>query len=263
MSMSLWHFVQDGQKAGPVNRDEIAASYADGRIADDTLVWTPGMSQWRPLSEVHELRAFLESLRIVPPPIPPSQGHEDSSAQTHASAGSDNRERSATSAERWTEAISPWRRWYARILDLSLFAIVGSLMVPSDLWPENNFVTGLLIAVAWMPLETIMVAARGRTPGKALLGLRVTHFVPGARLTVGQSATRAWLAFVSGQGLGIPFVALFTQIYQHQRIARGEPVSYDEGRSRVYGEPLSPLRWLASIALGAGILMLMSSDIRK
>ena len=109
-----------------------------------------------------------------------------------------------------------------------------------------------------MPIKAILLASRGKTPEKALLNLRVTHLKSDAKLTIRQAASRTLLAFVSGQGFGIPLVTLFTQIYQYQRIAKGQPVSYAENQARVFGTTLNSDRWVVAIGAGAVVLFLIA-----
>jgi uncharacterized RDD family membrane protein YckC len=257
MTTVLWHYVDAGQKQGPVSRDEIASRYASGQISDSTLVWSAGMSQWRPVAEVYELYAHLESLRLTPPPIPTS---DDSAKRPHARvepnlASEPSRQ---PSVDDWTEAVSPWRRWFARIADIAIFGTLLGLALPKEVWSDNELANGWIITLGLFPVEAVLIAARGTTPGKALMNLRVTHFDGKSRLTIGQSATRAWGALVSGQGLGIPIVTLFTQIIQYRRISNGRPVSYDENHSRVFGGPVGAGRAILVVAVAALVLLLIA-----
>ncbi len=43
-----WYYARAHKKMGPVEEREFMALVEKGRIADDTMVWRPGMSQWRP-----------------------------------------------------------------------------------------------------------------------------------------------------------------------------------------------------------------------
>jgi uncharacterized RDD family membrane protein YckC len=259
MTTVLWHYVAAGQKQGPVSRDDIAARYSAGQISDSTLVWSAGMSQWRPLIEVYDLYAYLESLRLTPPPIPNAEFRQGT---THSHAGPEPeptcQPKMQAPAAEWTEAVSPWRRWFARLADVTLFGTMLALVVPSRFWFDNELANSWVITVAWLPLEILFIGARGTTPGKALMNLRVSHFDAKSRLTLGQSAARAWGALVAGQGLGIPIVSLVTQINQYRRIADGRPVSYDENNSRVFGGPLGAGRALLAVAVAALVLFLIA-----
>ena len=63
-----WHVVQDGRARGPLSRDELAAEARARRFECDTLVWCPGMSDWKPASEVPGVANLTG-----PPPVPPTK----------------------------------------------------------------------------------------------------------------------------------------------------------------------------------------------
>lgn len=55
---------------GPVPIAEIGRLIRGGTIRRDTLVWYPGMPDWRPASQVNELASFFGA--AAPPPRPPA-----------------------------------------------------------------------------------------------------------------------------------------------------------------------------------------------
>jgi membrane protease subunit (stomatin/prohibitin family) len=61
----VWHRVENGRAVGPCDLASLARAAAEGRLARDTLVWSPGMPGWRPAGEVAALAAILG-----PPPVP-------------------------------------------------------------------------------------------------------------------------------------------------------------------------------------------------
>lgn len=60
-----WHYVREGERAGPVDRDTLADLLRRGSLGRDTLVWCAGMPDWRPASRVDGLADLFE-----PPPVP-------------------------------------------------------------------------------------------------------------------------------------------------------------------------------------------------
>ncbi len=64
---SSWYFVKDGQRNGPMRREELDARVAEGLVNGDTLVWRPGMAAWDKASSVAELGV---PALPVPPPLP-------------------------------------------------------------------------------------------------------------------------------------------------------------------------------------------------
>ena len=45
-----WYYVKDGQAAGPVPDEALAAQFRGGFIVPTTLIWRSGMKEWQPLS---------------------------------------------------------------------------------------------------------------------------------------------------------------------------------------------------------------------
>jgi len=50
--MSTWHYTKDGQAVGPIPFESLRQLAAQGELPDGTLVWTQGMPNWVPPSEV-------------------------------------------------------------------------------------------------------------------------------------------------------------------------------------------------------------------
>jgi hypothetical protein len=65
-----------GHQVGPMSIDELAANIRSGTAGPDTLVFGPGMKEWRRLADVAELAAILASGRSNgdSPPIPSIPG---------------------------------------------------------------------------------------------------------------------------------------------------------------------------------------------
>ncbi|HFE48066.1 MAG TPA: SPFH domain-containing protein [Chromatiaceae bacterium] len=66
---AAYHVAIDGKTQGPFGADELKRLAADGKLGDTTLVWTDGMSDWRPAAEVDALKPLLGP--ATPPPLPP------------------------------------------------------------------------------------------------------------------------------------------------------------------------------------------------
>lgn len=65
----VWHIAQDGQAVGPYGRGHLGRLVADGGLARDSLVWSPGMDGWTAAGEVPDL-ATLFTVQPPPPPLP-------------------------------------------------------------------------------------------------------------------------------------------------------------------------------------------------
>jgi hypothetical protein len=52
MSEQQWYYVQAGQQCGPVSETVLLGLFGEGKLGPDTLVWSPGIEDWRPASEI-------------------------------------------------------------------------------------------------------------------------------------------------------------------------------------------------------------------
>jgi len=67
-SAEQWFVGWNGQQLGPFDRAQLAQRAAGGELRPDTLIWTAGMAQWTPASQVAQVAPLLAN---VPPPLPP------------------------------------------------------------------------------------------------------------------------------------------------------------------------------------------------
>lgn len=63
--MEKWHVYLRGQQIGPVDESELPSM----GITPDTLVWRPGMTDWRPASQMPELSYLFTNSQSTPPPF--------------------------------------------------------------------------------------------------------------------------------------------------------------------------------------------------
>lgn len=151
-----------------------------------------------------------------------------------------------------------WRRLFARTFDmwwqipLVIFVVTVSLglAVPSFLeWAQiqrgNQLMVMVSVPLAFI-LDALLLARFGRSPGKALLGLRLVT-KGGKHLGYGAAIRRNLLLWVAGLGLTIPLISLAAMSFQGWRVANGEDTIYDAGRYRVEARPLGWGRWLGFI----------------
>lgn len=129
------------------------------------------------------------------------------------------REEAVLEADRDPVRIFPWRRLFARELDLSIYAALVTVIL--QLTTRMNFVrTGTLLPtiiglLLMTGAEILMLHLWGTTPGKALFGLKILR-EDGSRLSWGDAAQRTMLVMVffgGGLLLGQIPVPLFAFIY--------------------------------------------------
>lgn len=219
--MSSWYFVKDGQRNGPMRREELDAHIAAGAVGGDTLVWRPGLAAWVPASQLAELG--------VPPPVPPpplpapaaesgfapseaSDGGSEFAAGAPAAAFAPGAEKAVAAAPR-LEFAAFRSRLAAKLVDIVLLAGIGrgvewgvTRWVYSGVMPAPPDWAGFLEALVWLVSINTLVAMvytvffqrlHEGTPGKRLLGLRVVR-ADGSRLSVARSFGRYWAEQLTG-----------------------------------------------------------------
>jgi uncharacterized RDD family membrane protein YckC len=198
------------------------------------------------------------------PPGPEARGRAGNKA-----AGKDS---SASAAA----ALECLRRFFARAIDTLSLGVVGAIVA----WhyatrsgiggPEMPDLLGsapaplalwLIAFLVMVPLEALMLAVAGTTPGKALLGLRVVAG-DGGRASPLASVRRALDVYLRGLGLGIPVLAFFTMLVAGARRLNHGRTHWDQAAgTAVVAAPLSGGRWqlalmvfiAAWVALSAGL----------
>ncbi len=130
----------------------------------------------------------------------------------------------------------PWRRFFARSLDLSLCSLLWmAVCLFLFRWhPDNTWLIRLLNSyVAYgilLVLEPVLLCTWGYTPGKWIFGLAVRSPL-GQKLTWGKAVDRTWGVFARGEGYGIPFYRLWRKYKCYCQCKDGEPEAWEEDTS--------------------------------
>lgn len=105
MQDEWWYSIGDARK-GPASLDALRQLLLEGKVAKTTLVWKEGLASWAPISEVPDLQQQV--VRAVPPELPKPTAREH--LITLPLAG-------------------PWRRFFARLVDLWVIALPTGFVV--------------------------------------------------------------------------------------------------------------------------------------
>ena len=132
----------------------------------------------------------------------------------------------------------PWRRFFARALDLSLAGILWSALqylVLHWYWPEfglMGFADTLVSAWgAWLfllVLEPILLCTWGYTPGKRLLRLKV-RLEDGSKLDLERAVIRTAWIFLRGFALNIPFLNILCLGTCYDKCVKDQVMPWDQG----------------------------------
>lgn len=126
----------------------------------------------------------------------------------------------------------PWRRFFARGIDLSIFGLIPFVALcwavvyyfPNKAMGfaeaiQNPFIVTILLVGLWIPIEANLLSVLGNTPGKWLFGISVRS-TSGSSLSFSQALERSFRVAIQGLGLGIPVLSLFTQLFAYRRLTK-------------------------------------------
>ena len=148
---------------------------------------------------------------------------------------------------------SPWVRYFARSLDLSLYVTLWDALLALGFHiniMEMGFagiILNIIVPVCILLLvEPLMLSRFGTTPGKFVFGLRVTAET-GARLTHREALHRTWTVIRRGSGFLIPIYELIREYKSYKACKRGETLDWEEETLLWLDEGRVPLGILATI----------------
>lgn len=159
----------------------------------------------------------------------------------------------------------PWRRFWARYLDLMLMALVWQVLqfqvlrwyVPT-FWFRDQLQTAVSVSMSWVLLllmEPLLLCTWGYTPGKWLLGLQVRRLDDGRKPTWFQAADRLFLVLWRGQGLCIPLYREWRSWTCYEDCINGKPLPWEED-TRCIPQPLRRGRWVVWAGCVAAVMAL-------
>lgn len=148
------------------------------------------------------------------------------------------------------------RRLLARLFDE--WGLLFLLLTAIALTGRNpSLASGLAIEFAveaiWLFLEPLLLCLFGTTPGKALLGLRITGR-NGEKLTYAEGFTRHLLLLWHGEGLFIPIWSWIQMFRTASRCWNDEPQPWDEGTAYT-AAPFRPLRHAGAMVLASAVIL--------
>lgn len=174
----------------------------------------------------------------------------------------------------WLESPpTPWRRYAARILDLSFFGYLGFLLIALAYYsvapysadqffgmfehPSAIIIDIMLTIFIGSLLTGAVIGISGFSLGKFIFGIIVTDS-NGSKIGLLEGVQRDLKVFIRGLGLGIPIVNLFTLYAAHKRLSNDNVTSWDEEKQfRVFHRPSGMGQYLLNV-IGIAILVLLN-----
>lgn len=125
--------------------------------------------------------------------------------------------------------IRPWVRYFARYLDICLFAVTGSIILVFT-FPQaldiNSSAMGIIILFLYIFVDAFFLCTWGTTPGKWLLNTKVRS-VDNRKLTLPQALSRSFAVWLKGLGLGLGIISMITSIVAYCKLKDQGITSWD------------------------------------
>ncbi len=124
------------------------------------------------------------------------------------------------------------KRFLARSVDYLWFTTLLLFLLSSFDWNEAT-----VIYIGWIvfiPIEAMFIAQWNATPGKALLGMKVSS-QDGSTVDIGRSLARSTYVWVYGFWLGIPVLSFFANLSAYNDCTENGNTIWDRKTELVVG----------------------------
>lgn len=168
------------------------------------------------------------------------------------------------------EICIPWRRYFARSADIAFYTALWNIFLALALHIKITARSGgggvldnIVVLVLMFVLEPVLLSLFGTTPGKWILGIRVTDN-EGDLMTYRDALARTWSVLLRGMGLGIPFYSLF-RLWESYKADTGEETLDWEYHSAITLKDEKSWRIFAYFGLYAALIgvLLLSVEIAE
>ena len=138
----------------------------------------------------------------------------------------------------------PWQRLAARLFDYAIWGLVLALLLselralgfgPEDLsyWLGHPLIAPILITGSWVPVEALLIASLGTTPGKWLFGVFLQFSISDAyarrdtQAQLQRAMQRAFRVWWEGVACGFPLLAPVLIAVAYEKIAQNQETDWD------------------------------------
>ncbi len=260
------YWIKDKRQCGPSTVPDVISLLQVGELAPDTLGWHAGCPGWVPMRELPALADFLhqkdeagqEEQDLPAIPTPPADTQETPAApqldQATAPEAADSNPSADREASPRVYLPSPVARLLARFVDCALYTLLYSSVIAMRGIPYDASLLLTLNPLLWMPmlvLEAWMLSTWGTTPGKALMGIRVTTFGNVPRLNFLRALLRALMVFTLGLGLMISQLLPIMLAFEFWMLRRRGITPWDARNSTLPTQkfPATPSRYTLSVVI--------------
>jgi uncharacterized RDD family membrane protein YckC len=172
----------------------------------------------------------------------------------------------------------PWHRLAARLFDYAIWGLVLALLlselrgvglIPDHLayLASHPLIAPIIITLSWVPIEALLIAAVGSTPGKWLFGVYLQFSISDAyarrdaQAQLSRAAKRAFRVWWEGMAFGFPVLAPILVAVGYEKLMQNQETDWDFAQDVLvtHGPPgvlnavtgvcgLSAMLWLYGVA---------------
>ena len=138
----------------------------------------------------------------------------------------------------------PWHRLAARAFDYAIWGLMlalllsqlrstGVISATAAYWLGHPLLAPIIITLSWVPIETLLIAAVGTTPGKWLFGIYLQFSISDAyarrdtSAQLGRGFRRAMRVWIEGVGCGFPLIAPVLTAVAYENLAENQETDWD------------------------------------
>jgi len=177
----------------------------------------------------------------------------------------------------WLETpVTPWRRYGARILDITFFGALGFFLIGVIYFALAPYSADKFFAIFEEPSARVLdiivsslvgslitgaiIGITGSSLGKVIFGIVVTDS-NGNRIGLANGLQRDFTVFLRGLGLAIPIVSFFTLYSSYKRLTKNKATSWDEEKSyRVWHRPSGASQYALN-TIGILLILLVNAGL--
>lgn len=232
--MKIW-LLEKGEKSEPQESFEVRERISSGELKAETLAWYKGADAWMRLDEVPQFRLLFEEEDLtLPPPLPDISESLKEAIEKEAKKA---------------PPIHLFRRLFARFHDSILYISLVIVLFREhalDALQGDSMLQFLPIGIAYVILDGLMTHVWQSSPGKFLLGMRVTDQV-GHAIPLKGAMIRSLRVWIVGLGMWMlwPIAMLISWLLSLKFGYFLWDIPY---RYRVVAKPFSALHVLAFVA---------------
>jgi uncharacterized RDD family membrane protein YckC len=258
---TTWFYQQGAQPVGPISTAELCQKFSSGELPLETLVYSDSIAGWTPAEKIRGFRdAVPEASAAAPTSNEQAQSPTPAGVDPVAPGTLPGCPTTLPCGVVVSDPPRPWVRFFARSIDgmIGFGSLVALCFVicPPQITAQLSYpMLAVGFYFSWVLIETFMLWGFGTTPGKSLLGVRITN-AAGRSPTLREALKRTFLMFVQGQGLGLPVISFITHIVSYGQLTRDGQTNWDRANHlNVRHSPCGFARIVSGLGVASGFYL--------